>query len=1125
MYKNLQRQIIKALKITVQSIVLQTIFASLLIANNTDTHAQNQRSSIEKIYIDVNFNHTPFKEVLKDISNKTDLNFSYEGVNIPLNKKITINASNESVANVLRKISKEARVKFRRVNGNVFVADVKKNGIGGVQEQLLEEFKISGKVSDEKGEGLPGVSVLVKGTSRGVVTDIDGNYSIVAEETATLTFSFVGYESQEVIIGSRTTIDVSLQLDVQQLDELVVVGYGTSRRSDVSGALSSVSKEDFEKQPMIDATDALQGRAAGVFVGSTNGAPGGDVKITIRGANSMTGSSSPLIVIDGVVSGGLSYINPADIASYEVLKDASATAIYGSRGANGVILVTTKQGASEAPTINFDAFFGYQEVSKKIDLLSAGQFAREVNAKDIAIGVSETYTAEEIAALDANGGTDWQDELFRTAPMQNYQLSVSGKSKNTNYYFSANYANQDGIMINTGSKRYNFRTKINTSLNDKFSIGTILNMMYLDGTNNQPRASIASPVYGSLTFDPTTPVYDADGKYNITSVKSVGSLGVNPLAEQLEQNVDRERTRNSTNFYLNYKVLDWLTVNWTGGATVTSNTDKRFNAALTGNNRASIFDSDSRLLQTTSRVTFEKEFGNHRVKVDAVHEIQDSKFEQHGMSADSTNFPSLGYNNIGTFAINQIISSWAVSNQIESILGRVNYTFRDKVVLTGTVRRDGSSKFSVNNKYAVFPSAAVAWRLSEEGFIKNLGFFDNLKIRASYGLVGNQGINSYQTLPTIKLGPTENYPYDDDEAVVGGGPDKLGNPDLKWETTAQLDLGVDMAIFEGRVDLTFDYYKKNTTDLLLNVSAPGYTGLPSQLQNVGEIENKGFELSLGATVINSGDFQWKSNINFASNETKVVSLGVDTVAFPGQTYGEGLAVGPAVILEPGQPTGNFYGYIYEGVWQTNEAAQAALYGNVPGDAKYRDIDGDNLINTNDLAVMGNGQPDFIWGFNNTFSFKGFDLNVFIQGVQGFEIWNLGRGYIFGNTGDARHATTAEISNRWSENNTSSNIPAYSTTSVNHVQSSRYVEDGSYVRFKNISLGYNVPSSLLEKSGFVRGLRVYVSGQNLITLTNYSGYDPEVSNIIDSSTSSIDQSIDWGAYPTSKSFVVGFNMTF
>ncbi len=531
-------------------------------------------------------------------------------------------------------------------------------------------------------------------------------------------------------------------------------------------------------------------------------------------------------------------------------------------------------------------------------------------------------------------------------------------------------------------------------------------------------------------------------------------------------------------------------------------------------------------MKLTTRLTYEKEVGDHTFKLDAIYEIEQSDVLRDGITGSNLSNPNINFRSINT-AENITANSFAEERTLESVMGRAHYSFQDKYIATASIRRDGSSVLAEGNKYETYPSVGVAWRISKEAFLQDSNVVNEMKLRASYGVTGSQVIAPYQSYALYSYGPQHNYPFDDATGFIGAGPAVLANPDLRWESTAQTNIGLDMGFLNNRFGFTFDWYKKETSDILMSVPTPSYLGPVSLTANVASTENKGIELGLNGTIVNTEDFRWDTNFNFSINKTTVVDLGGPKTVLAGGKYGAGLAIAPAIKLEIGEETGNFYGYLYDGVWKSSEAAEAAVYGNVPGDAKYKDLNIDGAINNSDLTVMGNGNADFTWGLNNTFTYKAFDLNVFFQGVSGNEIWNLGKGYIIGGSADARHATSPDILNRWTPQNENTDIPAYSSTSKDFIQSSRYVEDGSYVKLRNISFGYNLPASITEKSKLIDSFRVYISGQNLLTFTSYSGFDPEISNVNPQTNqqSPVASGIDFGAYPTAKTFTLGLNVTF
>jgi len=1119
---NLSVKLIPILKLSLKmKLTFILVFLSLLNIE-ANTYSQNTKFTLD-------LENTTVENVFTEIKNNSEFKILYATGEIDLQRLVSINVKRQGVDVILKQLFSSTPIAYKIVDKQIVLSIQKESAIPSTSRKVSKvkiekkvQNMVSGTVKDAIGTPLPDVNIAISGTAKGTKTDFDGNYSLEANKGDVLIFSFIGMDTKSITVGDTNTIDVVLVENQASLDEVVVIGYGTQRKKAIAGAVESVNSDDFKNQPMTNAVDALQGRATGVFVGSTNGAPGGNSKIVIRGQNSIGNGNGPLVVIDGIVGGSLENLNPSEIASMQVLKDASSTAIFGSRGANGVIIVTTKNGTTEGAQVSFETFYGMQSVSKKIDLLSAADFAKQVNIKGFDIsGAAPTYTDQEIADLASSGGTDWQDELFRSAPTKNYNLSVSGKSGKIDYYFSGGLADQEGIILNTGFKRYNFRTKVNAQVSDKIRIGMNLSTMRSKGLNNQNRSTLTSPVYGALAYDPTMPIYDAEGFYNLTSIKGVGTLGVNPLALQLEQNMDINKKNLLLSAYLNYEIIDGLTLNVTGGSNVNTNKTEMFNAELTSKNFAGIYDNEVTTNQLTSRLTYEKEIGeDHKLKLDAIYEFSATDGFLDGISASNVSNANLNINNIGD-AESVNANSKAFERQLESVMGRIHYSFQDKYIITAAIRRDGASVLADGLKYKTYPSVGVAWNMAKDLFDEST-VVDDMKFRVSYGTTGSQVVGPYQTFALNGTGPEHRYPFDDATGVPGVGPAVLANPNLGWESTTQLNFGLDMTFLNNRLGLVLDWYKKGTDNIIMGVPIAPYRGPVSLTANMAGTENTGIELGINGTIINTDNFRWDANFNFAKNESIVTDLGGVKSALAGGKYGAGLAIAPAILLEVGEKTGNFYGYLYDGVWKSSEATGAAVYGNVPGDAKYKDINSDGKINNDDLTVMGNGQHDFVWGINNTLTYNAFDLNVFFQGVNGNDIWNLGRGYIIGGSADARHATSPDILNRWTPQNENTDIPAYSATSKDYIQSSRYVEDGSYVKLRNVSLGYNLPEAIANKSKLFSSLRIYVSGQNLLTFTNYSGFDPEITS---TGNNPVAQSIDFGAYPTAKSFIFGINVTF
>jgi TonB-linked SusC/RagA family outer membrane protein len=970
---------------------------------------------------------------------------------------------------------------------------------------------VTGQITDETGAAIPGANVLIQGTTVGSVADVEGNYRIAASSDDVLVFSFVGYLTQTAEVGNQTTINVSMEPDVQSLEEVVVVGYGTQKKSDVTGALASVSSEDFEAQPLTRIDQALEGRAAGVSVVQTSGAPGAGYKIRIRGANSISGNNNPLYVVDGLVVGDINSLNVNDIASMEVLKDASATAIYGSRGANGVVLITTKSGKVGPATVTLDAFYGVSNVAQKLDLMSPAEFAEGVNFAE----GEELYDAAAIADLRAGGGEDWQERFFQAAPFANVQLSVSGGSEAVKYYISGNYNDADGTIIDQNYKRYSLRANVSAALSEKVDAG--LNTYLSREENTGPRANLAS----GLAWDPTTPAFDEEGNYNFTPlIPGVGNGDINPLV--VPQNNVRENYDNQiiTNGYVSFNLLDNLELNISGGLEQLRQNNNSYTSLLVNNTgSAVVYNQEVNRIQNTNRLTYTLDNNpNHQLQVDLVHEQQ--LVTRAWTEATATGFFSdnTTYKNLSLGAV-QRTNNNSNSESLQSFLGRINYSLFDRFLLTASLRADGSSKFQPGNRWGYFPSGSVAWRLSEESFVQAIDAIDNFKVRVSYGKIGSQAIDPLATRAIPIINPNVNYPFTGEAATIGVAPsNRLANPDLTWETTTQANVGVDLGLFSSRFTLSVDLYQKNTTDLLLDRVLPSYVGPTVVAQNIGEVENKGIDIALGWVALDRGDWHISSTLNVSRNVNEVIALVNDgePMELGNEYYGQTFPVNPTRV-EVGLPISSFRGYIFEGVYQLGEEDEAALYGRQPGDARYADVNGDTLITTDDIVTVGDGNPDFTWGWNWNVRWKGFDLNFILLGSYGNDIYNFQRMKMMGLGSGQFHAVHADYNNRWTESNPSE-IP--SGRDGTQFLSSQFIEDGSFVSMKNITLGYTF-NNVLNNIG-LEALRLYASAENLFIITDYTGFDP-VSTA--TGNSDVDLGIDFNTYPINRSYSLGLKVTF
>lgn len=989
-----------------------------------------------------------------------------------------------------------------------------------VNKSIVAET-ITGTVKDTKGVGLPGVTILLKGTNTGTTTDANGSFSLqVPSASGTLVFTFIGYNAKEVTITGTGPINVTLEDNAKSLEEVVVVGYGTQRKTDVTGALTSISTKEFAQQPVTRVDQVLQGRAAGVQVTQAGGAPGGEARVRIRGANSVLGNNDPLYVVDGYVGADFTTVNPNDIESIQVLKDAASTSVYGSRGANGVVIITTKKGTKGGFKVTYEGQASTSEVIKQWDVLGAAEFAEIANTRSAALGTSPIFTSAQIDQFRTNGGTNWQDLIFRQAWGQQHQLGVSGGSDKTTFLLSANYLNQNGIIENTSYKRYIIRSNIATQLTDKLSLRLNVSGTRIQNHNTGLMGGTANPVVQALAWSPTTLPYDANGK--ITASDPVGSVATNPVALLYDRNNDPDRNILNMVGGVNYKLpVNGLALDLQYAVNYLSGHNKTFNGmdVSRGNPSASRSSTEQITLQSTNSLTYNRTFNAiHNINAVAVFEAQ--QFTGNGFSAtgNTLKFPSLGYYNLplaGSYSVGSDFTKWTLL----SYLGRVNYSFKDKYLFTAAVRRDGSSKFAEGNKYSVFPSIAIGYNLAEEDFIKNLNLFTVLKIRGSWGMTGSQAINPYATLSAYNT--NAQVAFTNNSATSGIQLGNPGNLNLKWETTKQSDVGVETGFMNGRLTLEADYFVKNTTDLLLNRSLPAYVGGGTQTINVGEVQNKGFEIALGATILESDALSWTSNFNISTVKNQVVSLGGIAPRIPqGTNVGAGMSTTNEFMLIPGQSLGSYWGIKYLGTWKPNEAEAAKVYNAKPGDSRYEDVNKDNKITTDDFQIIGKGIPTTTAGWNNTFTYRALTLNVFFQGVFGIDKLNYTRAAAMSGSGDARQYILTEIRDRYIPGvNETSNIPAFSSTNVVYTQSSRFIENGNYVRLKNVSLAYNLPASLISRGN----LKVFVSGTNLFTITKYKGIDPESSNI--GAATDTAQGIDYGAYPNSKTYTAGINLSF
>ena len=981
-----------------------------------------------------------------------------------------------------------------------------------------QEAVVKGKVvSSEKGEPLAGVTVRLKNANAGTVTDANGGFSLSLKQAApVLVFSFTGYLVQEIPVNGQREINVTLAPDPKALGEVVVVGYGTQQKSNVAGAIASVKSAELKQTPVANVVQGLQGRVAGVQVTQNSSAPGGSVSMRIRGTNSINGSSEPLYVVDGVQlsnSGGineissLSIVNPNDIESVEVLKDASSTAIYGARGANGVVLITTRRGKSGKTRVSYDAYYGVQQVTKKMKMMNAAEFGQLENE------VYHTNVYENPASLGE--GVDWQELIFRDAPIQSHQLSVSGGSEKTQFALSANYFDQQGVMISSGFKRYSFRLNFDHRVNNLLKVGTSLYTSYIinktvpTGSTNIDAGAVTASILGAaLGAPPTMQPYREDGTILPFGDQFNGRYRevVNPLG--LAQILNRDKTsRTLANIYAEFTPLKGLTYRANFNPVISSGLLDYYSPRsimntgdlVSGGGTAKKENSNTVVLLHESVLTYQTRFNEHSLKFTGVFATQSNSSNSNTINA--SNFPNdATANEALQLAVDKTVSSSRNKDRLDSYMGRINYAFRDKYLLDLIARVDGASKFGANNKYGFFPAAAVAWRVSEEPFIKRIRAISNLKLRFSYGVTGNAGaIGPYQSLATV--GSTNNY-YFNHTPMNGISPTGIPNPDLKWERSRQADLGIDLSLWNDRLNITADLYNKKTNDLLFVMALPNSSGYSSITGNFANLENKGVEAAVDAAILD-GPLKWNVAGNITFNRNKLLHLNSNTSEYVVNNFS---------VLKVGQPLGLFKTYIFDGIYQTGEAIEPG--GSRTGGIRVKDLNKDGAITADDQKIIGNANPSFIYGFSTNLSYKRFDFSAFFSGSQGNKVYNLIR-YTFENPLGSRNVYKGLV-NRWSPANPANEY-------VSGFQggrlplTDRFMEDGSYLRCKNITLGYTFPAMK-----WISSIRVYGSANNLFTVSNYSGFDPEVNSFGNSNTV---LGVDNLVYPIARSFLLGLQVSF
>jgi TonB-linked SusC/RagA family outer membrane protein len=996
---------------------------------------------------------------------------------------------------------------------------------------LLRNIKVNGVIKDDTGQPVPGASIKIKGHPNiGTISDSDGKYVLDAPADAVLIVSALGFTAKEVSVDNRTVINVVLVYDVSKLGEVVVVGYGTVKKSDVTGAVTSLKRDDFNQGAITSADQLIAGKASGVQVVQNSAEPGGGISVNIRGSGSINASNSPLYVVDGLpldnsaaVTGAsanflksnsprnpLNSINPADIQSIEILKDASATAIYGSRGANGVVLITTRNGGKGALKIDYDTYAGVQNVAHKVRLLNATEYQSTINAL---IDAGGGTAAQRVNSING-GGTDWLAQLYKSnAVVQSHNLSFSGGNENTSYLVSLNYFGQDGVLINSGYDRIGARVNIETRVADRFKVGMNLNTSYgkdvfvSNGFDLNERAGI---LYAGFNYDPTLSIRNATtGRYTLSSDLNID----NPLAIANGKTSFSNVYRTLGTFFGEYTVMKGLTAKLNLGGDVLSQrtdayVDRTTIEGVAAGGIGSILQGNNSNYLAEATVNYNKVVKNHAFN--ALVGATAQKFIFDDVSSEARGFPSDATltDNLGLGALTSFRStSSKVSNSLLSYLGRLNYTLNDKYLITASFRIDGSSRFGVNNKYGYFPSVALGWKLDQESFIKNIESISALKIRASWGVTGNQEIGNYLSLETYATGNSAVF---NDTQIATTSPTRISNPNLKWEAAEQINFGLDYGFLKNRITGSIEYFVKDTKDMLLSLPIPRETGFTTSVVNIGSVKNSGFEFSINSRNL-TGKFQWTTNLNLSTLKNEVTNLGGIANIISGAA---GQSTNISIIKE-GSPLYSFYGYKVLGIWQTGDDFSSNPTAK-PGTFKFQDLNGDKLINADDRMILGNSFPKLIYAMGNNFSYKGFGLYVFIEGVNGVSMLNNNLVDTYFPANLKRNRLAEPLLNRWTATNPSKIYPSFVNTAAQSAQAvnSYTVEDASYIRLNTVKFSYSLP----VKGKTFKNASVYVSGQNLATITDYTGYDPALNP-----NGGANFRVDWNAYPTARTFLVGISV--
>lgn len=1076
-----------------------------------NAHSQNAKVSIR-------MNNVKLDKILNEIENQTDYLFIYNN-QVDINKITSVKVKNEAVAQVLDRILSGTGINYELEGTHIILTTEAIKDLHAQQQAKT----VTGTVTDVSGEPIIGANIRIKGTTTGTITDIDGNFSIKAEPQSVIEVSYIGYLTQETVINNQKSIRFLLKEDTKTLDEVVVIGYGVQKKADLTGSVANINTEKLNTQSNANIGQALQGKIAGVDIVSQGGAPGSGTRIMVRGIGTLN-NASPLYIVDGMYMNSIDHINPNDIASIDVLKDASSAAIYGSRAANGVIIVTTKEGSNTEgkPIIDLSVNLGISTASKFLDMLDAKGWAEVTTIARQAIGKPALDMATDLANKPDN---DWQDIMFRPALMQNYNLSVKGGGKYSTYYTGLGYFNQDGIVKGTNYQRYNIQSK-NDYKRGIFSAGTnlIISFSHDKPLHQELRGGMIGTILQSV---PTLEKYDdtREGGYGGTYGDVVNIP--HPLAIIDDNIIDRynENVKIFANLYAQIELFKGLKykLNLTPDFSFEryKNYLNKYDFGLATNSITQLTERQRRRrnILVENLLTFDRTFGEHKISALAGYTYQDSRFRH--IQAYGEGLPQ-GLEEIDAATTNRSNEGNSWRSVLTSILGRVFYSYQNKYLFTATIRRDGSSKFGKNNRYGYFPSFSLGWNVAEEKFMENVHWLDQLKLRGGYGVLGNQEIDNYQYSSTITTGI--NYPDGNGGLLQGAFPKNFANPDIKWEETAMTNVGIDFMAFNNRLSLTADYYVKNTKDILLTVPIPiSSGGANDPIRNAGKIRNNGFEFNLGWMDQPNPDISYGINLIGSFNKNKVIAMGSESGSIKGGSTNQNITTSET---KAGYPIGGYWLISTAGYFNSQEEVDAyAKDGKKiqpaaePGDIKFVDANNDGVINDDDRVFQGSPFPDFTFALNGNMRYKNFDLSIGLQGVLGNKIYNATRQTLEDVTKGSNFL--ASCLDYWTPENKNASHPRLTWDDPNRntrAESDRYLENGSYLRLRSVQLGYTFPQTWFK--GAIQHARVYINAENLFTITSYSGYSPDV-NADNANYRGFDNFI----YPTNRTFMLGLNVTF